>query len=124
MYDLCKYFTENPLKKVLDETLLQTLQGEIYKMKYYIVKKGRKKGIYFTWDDCKKQVDGFSGAIYKSFTSEKEAIAYMGSKQKDILRKKAKKKGYRSTKKKIKTNGNSLRRVKGNGKIYMAIGRA
>ena len=36
MYDLCKYFTENPLKKVLDETLLQTLQGEIYKMKIKI----------------------------------------------------------------------------------------
>lgn len=45
--------------------------------KYYAVKKGRISGIYTSWDDCKKQVQGFSGALYKSFNSVDEANAYM-----------------------------------------------
>ena len=36
-------------------------------MKYYAVHKGKKPGIYNTWEDCKKQIDGFSGPIYKKF---------------------------------------------------------
>lgn len=46
-------------------------------MKYYAVKKGRESGIYTTWEECKKQVDGFSGAIYKSFPTELEAKEYL-----------------------------------------------
>ena len=45
--------------------------------KYYAVKKGRKVGIFTTWDECKKQVDGFSGAIYKSFTDYDTAVQYV-----------------------------------------------
>ena len=41
--------------------------------KFYAVAKGIKPGIYNTWNDAKKQVDGFSGAIFKSFTSMTEA---------------------------------------------------
>jgi len=39
------------------------------------VKKGKTPGIYNTWNKCKAQVDGFSGAEYKSFKSEQEAIS-------------------------------------------------
>lgn len=46
-------------------------------MKYYAVKKGRITGIYYNWDDTKRQVDGFPGAIYKSFTSMQEAKAFL-----------------------------------------------
>ncbi len=35
--------------------------------KYYIVHVGRQQGIYTTWANCKAQVDGFKGAIYKGF---------------------------------------------------------
>ncbi len=45
--------------------------------KYYAVKEGRKKGIYRTWADCKAQTDGYSGAVYKSFKTEKEALEFM-----------------------------------------------
>lgn len=38
--------------------------------KYYAVKSGRIPGIYKSWDDCKKQTDGFSSAIYKSFKTK------------------------------------------------------
>ena len=47
--------------------------------KYYAVRKGRKPGIYRTWDDCKSQVFKCEGAEYKSFTTEEEALAYMGA---------------------------------------------
>ena len=45
--------------------------------KYYAVKAGRAPGIYETWDDCKKQVMGYSSAVYKSFTSLADAQEFM-----------------------------------------------
>lgn len=45
--------------------------------KYYAVKEGKKPGIYETWDACKEQVSGYSGAQYKSFTSLEEAKAFV-----------------------------------------------
>lgn len=41
--------------------------------KYYAVRKGKQPGIYETWDACKEQVSGYSGAEYKSFTKLQEA---------------------------------------------------
>ena len=37
------------------------------KNKCYVVWRGKKPGIYQNWADCKKQVEGFTGAIYKGF---------------------------------------------------------
>lgn len=53
--------------------------------KFYAVRNGYKAGIYETWDECKAQVSGFSGAVYKSFPSLGEAKAYMDiGKQREI----------------------------------------
>ena len=41
--------------------------------KVYAVRKGKVPGIYSSWDACKRMVDGYPGAIYKSFKSKKEA---------------------------------------------------
>lgn len=46
-------------------------------MKYYAVKNGRKVGIFTDWESCRMQVDGFSGAEYKSFLKESDAKAYL-----------------------------------------------
>lgn len=46
--------------------------------KYYAVKAGRQVGIYQTWADCQKQVTGYSGAIFKSFSTLEEAEAFIG----------------------------------------------
>ena len=46
-------------------------------MKYYAVAKGRKTGIFTSWDDCQDQVKGFSGAVFKSFSTEKEAKRFL-----------------------------------------------
>ena len=52
------------------------------KKKYYAVIKGKTPGIYQTWDECKNQVDGFSGAEYKSFATQSEAETYLGVEEK------------------------------------------
>lgn len=46
-------------------------------MKYYAVRKGRKTGIFTTWDEAKAQVDGFSNARFKSFPTYEEAEKFM-----------------------------------------------
>lgn len=49
--------------------------------KYYAVKEGREgPKIYSTWSECQKNVTGFSGAKFKSFSTEKEAMEYIGIK--------------------------------------------
>lgn len=45
--------------------------------KFYSVKEGKIPGIYLSWDECKAQVHGYSGAIYKSFSTEEEAKCFM-----------------------------------------------
>ncbi len=46
-------------------------------VKFYAVKNGKKPGVYRTWAECEEQVKGFSGAVYKSFSSEDEAAAFV-----------------------------------------------
>lgn len=43
------------------------------KNKYYVVWEGRERGIFEDWKICKKQVDNFSGAKYKSFEDKNSA---------------------------------------------------
>ena len=50
-------------------------------MKYYAVRKGRKTGIFTDWDTCRAQVEGFSGAEYKSFAEKSAAEAYIKGEQ-------------------------------------------
>ncbi|MBP0726759.1 ribonuclease H family protein [Bacillus sp. RG28] len=45
--------------------------------KYYAVRVGREIGIFKTWEDCKRQIEGYSGATYKSFSGLEEAKNYL-----------------------------------------------
>lgn len=49
--------------------------------KFYAVRKGRKPGVYLSWDECKEQVDKFKGAIYKSFSTMTEAKNFIEEKK-------------------------------------------
>jgi len=50
------------------------------KAKFYTVWKGKRPGVYETWEDCKVAITGFKGAQYKSFTSfELAKRAYNGN---------------------------------------------
>lgn len=40
---------------------------------------GHTPGIYDTWEECKAQVDGFSGAKYKGFATQAEALQFLES---------------------------------------------
>lgn len=46
-------------------------------MKFYAVAKGRESGVFENWEECNKQVSGFSGAVFKSFTNKNDAGDYI-----------------------------------------------
>ncbi len=62
-------------------------------MSYYAVHKGRQIGIYNTWNICKKNVIGYSGAIFKKFTNINNAKMFVkfGYKMKNLHKKQTKK---------------------------------
>lgn len=43
------------------------------KPKFYVVWKGRKTGVFTSWEDCKEQTNGFDGAVFKSFETKQLA---------------------------------------------------
>ena len=43
--------------------------------KYYVVWKGREKGVFHDWTTCKRHIDHFPGARYKSFKTLNDAEA-------------------------------------------------
>lgn len=76
------------------------------KPKFYVVWKGVKPGIYTNWDECKANVHGFLGAVYKSFDSLKQANeAYASGEQKFIAAKKEEQKSNFSKQHSLKPKG-------------------
>ncbi|WP_370837549.1 ribonuclease HI [Megasphaera sp.] len=49
--------------------------------KIYAVRRGRTTGLFLSWADCQKQVDGFPGARFKSFTDATEAWKWLNGKE-------------------------------------------
>ena len=43
---------------------------------YYSVYKGKKKGVFETWDECKKYIENFPGARFKKFKKLDDAIYF------------------------------------------------
>lgn len=43
--------------------------------KFYVVWEGRHPGVYEDWNDAREQVENFSGAKYKGYSSQEEAVA-------------------------------------------------
>ena len=60
------------------------------KNKFFVVWEGKEPGIYRSWEDCKRQIHGFEGAIYKGFATEAEAREAMVSPCWDYIGKNAK----------------------------------
>ena len=58
------------------------LKRDDFLKKYYAVKEGKKPGIYENWEDCKEQVNGYSGAIYKSFQNKEDALIFIKGEEK------------------------------------------
>ena len=47
---------------------------------HYAVAKGKKVGIFPTWNECQEHTKGFKGAIYKKFSSQTEAEQFITEK--------------------------------------------
>ena len=62
------------------------------KKKIYAVRKGKKTGLFYTWDECKQAVHGYSGAEYKSFLTKEEAEEFL-----NIGRKKTEEKSWNTS---------------------------
>ncbi len=58
------------------------------KGKFYTVWKGKRPGIYTTWDNCKAAISNYKGAQYKSFPSFKEAKKAFDGNYEDYMGKK------------------------------------
>jgi ribonuclease HI len=46
-------------------------------MPYYAVHTGRTPGIYMTWDAAKNQIEGYTGAVYRSFKNILDAEQFL-----------------------------------------------
>ncbi|XP_058814866.1 ribonuclease H1 [Topomyia yanbarensis] len=49
----------------------------VHRMPFYAVAKGRIVGVYETWPDCQRQVNGFTGAKYKKFPTRQQAETFI-----------------------------------------------
>lgn len=54
-------------------------------MKYYAVRKGRRTGVFYNWNDCSDSIKGYSGAEYKSFPTEREALEFLNNATSDYV---------------------------------------
>lgn len=52
--------------------------------KYYAVKRGKIIGVFDTWETCKDSVEGYSGPVYKGFSTLEEARAFLGEIQPEV----------------------------------------
>lgn len=48
--------------------------------KFYAVRAGHQRGVFPTWEDCKAQTAGYSGAVYKAFNTLVDAEAFVAGK--------------------------------------------
>lgn len=68
------------------------------KQKYYTIWKGKKTGVFDSWDECKLLVEGYDGARYKSFMSKIEAEKALKWKYEDYIERTQKSPNCQATK--------------------------
>ena len=44
---------------------------------YYAVRIGHEPGIFISWEECKKQINKYPGALYKKFYTKQQAFKYI-----------------------------------------------
>jgi len=54
-------------------------------LKYYAVKVGKAPGIYENWQECREQINHYSGAVFKSFEDRAAAEAFLLSDDKPAI---------------------------------------
>uniref|UniRef100_A0A8C8VMF3 Ribonuclease H1 n=1 Tax=Pelusios castaneus TaxID=367368 RepID=A0A8C8VMF3_9SAUR len=46
---------------------------------FYAVRRGRRTGVYETWEECREQVNKYPAASFKKFATEEDAWSFVGS---------------------------------------------
>ena len=54
--------------------------------KWYVVNRGRVPGIYTSWKECRKQVNGYANNDHKGFNTRKEAEDYYNPEVPNVAR--------------------------------------
>lgn len=57
--------------------------------KFYVVWIGVNPGVYDSWEDCKQQVEGWKGAVYKGFDTRQEADEAINQPPENYIEKKS-----------------------------------
>ena len=83
--------------------------------KVYAVARGRAVGIFTSWSECEKQVKGFAGARFQSFTDINAALAWLSGTKDTPAQKKAAPKAVSPADYTIFTDGSCLRNPGGPG---------
>ena len=47
------------------------------KNKFYGIKKGKKVGVFETWEEYKNYINGYIGAVFEGFDTEQEARTFI-----------------------------------------------
>ena len=76
-------FMETNKDKLEKETPINKTQSK-KKETYYAVKEGMKNGIFRTWNECKEQVSGYSGAKYKKFDNLQDAEEFLNGGKEEV----------------------------------------
>jgi viroplasmin and RNaseH domain-containing protein len=88
------------------------------KKNFYAVKAGKKIGIFYTWDECKKSVDGFPNAKYQGFATIEEANEFLGIAIKvEEKVKKTDKQKKSSPNNKISNNNDSIKPIRSKARV-------
>ena len=66
----------------VNDNIVEDMVNSIYESEddeeiYYAVKRGRKIGLYISWEECKEQTNGYSGAEYKKIQGKIAALKYI-----------------------------------------------
>ena len=88
---------------------------------YYVVRKGHNIGIFKTWGECKKSVEGYKNPIFRKFPTFEEAKDFLknGKKNNNIIEnsdKPVKNNKIENSDKIIKLSNNKLKQSQSNGK--------
>jgi viroplasmin and RNaseH domain-containing protein len=90
----------------------------VAKKNFYAVKVGRKIGVFDTWAECKKSIDGFPHAKYQGFATIEEANEFLGiAKKVESKAKKTDKQKKSSSNNKISNNDDLIKPIRSDASV-------
>ena len=104
-------------EKAVADVVKSIHESEDDKLIYYAVKNGRKNGLYSTWEECKEQINGYSGAEYKKVQGKIAALKYINP---DLIVKSDKKASSRTKSKTVVKKGYDVKPMKSTANVKRA----